>query len=238
MEYHYLQVNYDGSIFQYSKDKKEGFVEHTNTKGTVSYRRYFNKGVDGILENIKIQENKYKHDAEELIIELVNGEVQYNLIFPVLNQDMASIDDFTEAFITLLPQLKNGETYNINNWYMKKGDVINGDTVKYNRRGVTVKHSGEKIKSNMTFEYIKGRGTDQEKHVEGDIPMLEWKEIAGKNRPTAVSKEKRLEYLYTILETEVKRLGSDEPRREPKKDVKKPVSTSQANTIDDDDLPF
>ena len=36
----YLTASYDGQIFEYSRDQKEGFVKHTNTAGKESYRKY------------------------------------------------------------------------------------------------------------------------------------------------------------------------------------------------------
>jgi hypothetical protein len=251
---HNLQVNYDGSIFEYSGTEKEGFVKHTNTKDKVSYRKFYNQGVEGELVYIDKKNNQYKNNAEEVILGLKNGEDIYYLSFTVLNQDGTSIDDYTQGLITLLDKLNKGETYNINNWFMKKGDVINNEEVKYNKKGITIKQNGEKIKSDMTFEYIKGRGTDEETHVKGDVPMLQWKEIAGKNRPTAGSKEARLEFLYSILAEEVTRISGGNStetentigQKEPKKEVtidkktvtKKDPIKKQPVMTDNDDLPF
>ena len=110
----YLQVNYDGSIFQYSKEDKEGFIKHENSKGKVSYRKYFNKGVDGTLTGISKENNQYLNNAEEVRLTLQNGDNENILTFTVLNQDGNSMDDYTEALTLLLPKMNKGETYNIN----------------------------------------------------------------------------------------------------------------------------
>lgn len=233
----YLQVNYDGSIFQYSKDQKEGFVEFTNSKGKVSYRKYFNKGVDGVLTGITKQNNQYLNNAEELKVTLENNGDENILSFTVLNQDGTSLDEYTQGLVILLPKMNKGETYNINNWFMRKGDTINGEEIKYNKKGVTVKQNGEKLKSDITFEYIKGRGTENETHVKGDVPMLQWKEIAGKNRPTAASKEAQLEFLYTLLENQIERInGTSTPKKEETPKAKEPVKETVAD--EHDSLPF
>jgi hypothetical protein len=251
MSKQYLQVNYDGTIFQYSGNPKEGFVEHVNTKGKKTYRKYFNKGVDGKLNYVELKNNSYKNNAEELCVHLRGENDTYCLTFPVLNQDGTSIDEYTEAFLIMLPQLVKGEEYNINNWFMKKGDTINNEEVKYNRRGVTVKQDGKKLKTKFTFEYVKNRGQENEEHVEGDVPMLKWELIAGKNRPTAVSKETRLVYLYNILTTEVERLKYERSTEgestnsnsntivEDKRPAALPqVAVTPEGDDDDDDLPF
>lgn len=224
----YLQVNYDGSIFQYSKDPKDGFVEHKNSKGNVSYRKYFNKGVDGELVDIFKRNNQYKNGAEELSLVLKDGEDENVLVFNVLNQDGSSIDEFTEPLLTLLPKMNKGSRYNVNNWFMKKGDTVNGEEVKYNRKGVTVKLDGNKIQSDITFEYTKKDGT----HVAGDVPQLVWKEVAGKNRPTAASKEARLIYLYELMDREIVRISGGTTTEQPQQQA---TNTAPVET---DDLPF
>lgn len=238
--YNNLQVNYDGRIFQYSKDQKEGYEEFTNTKGKVSYRKYFNKGVDGVFTKLEKENNQYLNGAEEIKLTLTQGEELNILSFTVLNQSADQLDDYSQALTTLLPKMNIGETYNINNWYMKKGDVINGQEVKYGKKGITVKQGDVKLKSDITFEYVKGRGTDQEQHVKGDVPMLEWKQVAGKNRPTAASKEAQLEYLYGVLEQQIARVsGSDSSAPvAPKQETPVAAQTAISNTPQEDDLPF
>ena len=229
----YLQANYDGTIFQYSKDQKEGFVEHKNTVGKISYRKYFNKGVDGELTGIFKRTNEYKNNAEEVSLVLQNGETENILTFPILNQGGDALDEFAEALAFILPKMEKGRTYNVNNWFMKKGDTVGGEVVKYNNKGVTVKLEGNKIKTGFTFEHIKGRGTADEKHVPGDVPMLKWKMSAGKNRPTAVSKEARLNFSYDLLEAQVSRISG--VAAAPQQNTNTPAAERD---LAPDDLPF
>lgn len=236
--YNNLQVNYDGSIFQYSKDPKDGFVEFTNSKGKVSYRKYFNKGVEGVLTSIKKENNQYLNGAEEIKLTLTDGEELNILSFMILNQGGDQLDEYAQSLVTLLPKMNKGETYNINNWFLKKGDNINGQEVRHNKKGITLKQDGTKIKSDVTFEYVKGRGTDQEEHVKGDVPMLQWKEIAGKNRPTAASKEIQLEFFYSMLENEITRISGEVSQESVPTTPKKEEVVKDNSPEEDYDLPF
>lgn len=229
---HYIQSYYDGSLFEYSKDAKEGFVESTNSKGTVSYRKYYNKGVDGELLNVNRKNNSHLNNREELEIVLQNGEDKFAITFPVLNNGGDEIDDFMEAIIRVMPNLQKGETYNINNWRMNKGDIVNGDLVKYNNSGVTFKSGGSKVEPALSYQ------TDN--NTQGDIPKVEWKEKAGKNRPTAVSKEAKLDFLYSVFEKESERLAFGSNGTAPTQ-AQKPVDKVKNTTVSDEDesdLPF
>lgn len=240
----YLQTYYDGTMFQFSKDEKEGYVKHTNSKDKVSYRKYYNTGVEGQLKQISLKKNEHLNNREEIEIVLDNVGEEYKLSMPVLNNNGDEVDDFVEALIRQLPNMKLGETYNINNWRLNKGDIINDEVVKYTNSGVTVKKDGEKI--GYALSYI----TDN--NPKGDIPRLEWKELAGKNRPTAVSKEAKLTFLYETLQKEVERLSgtatnnSSRPQSASKPSNKVPTATPQEafepvvdlNEDDYQDLPF
>src|SRR5690606_24467845 len=250
-EKNYLTVNYDGSIFQYSKDEKEGYVKFTNSKNKVSYRKYFNKGVEGNLLWVNRKKNEYLNNREELQLVLGSEDETYYVTFVVMNQSGDSIDDFTESLLRFLPKMDKGSVYNIGAWKMSKGDVIKGEEVKYNNSGVTVKFGGEKLEPALSYR--------TEKNPKGDIPVLEWKEIAGSVKPTAASKEDKLVYLYGILETECNRLAFEENSSQPapekpkeskpkaeKKELPKPTAKeafepagkSFIEEDDSDELPF
>lgn len=236
----YIQSYYDGSLFQYSKDEKEGYKEHTNSKGKVSYRKYFNTGVEGELVSVELRKNEHLNNREELRFKLSDVGEEYVIDFPVLNNNGDEVDDFVEAIIRQLPNMNKGENYNINNWRLNKGDTINNEVVQYTNSGVTIKKDGEKI--GYALSYI----TDN--NPKGDIPRLEWKEIAGKNRPTAASKEAKLVFLYETLKKEVERLEAStaKPNVSTKPSDKVPTATPQEafepvsnlNEDDHDDLPF
>lgn len=221
----YLNTTYKGEIYHYSKEEKEGYEKHTSTTGNVSYRKYL-RSVEGELGGIEIKKNQFKNDAEEIYVYLGDSAVIFSLY---MNDDF---DVYAESLIRFLPSLKINEKYKIGLYNIKKGDVINGEEAKYNNRGVYIHQDGEKLKPSLSY-------STSEK--EGDIPALDWKQIAGKNRPTALSKEKRLDYLYNVLEAQVERLKFTESsvgvdtKDEPKAvDSKKEVSSIPS----DDDLPF
>ena len=238
----YIQSYFTGQLFQYSSDEKEGYVKHTNSKDKVSYRKYYNTGVEGVLKNISLRKNEYLNNREELRFELDNVGETYMVDFPVLNNNGDEVDDFVEAIIRQLPNIQKGDNININNWRLNKGDVINNEVVKYTNSGVTIKKDGEKV--GYALSYV----TDN--NPKGNIPKLEWKEVAGKNRPTAVSKEAKLVFLYETLQKEVARLSGTtataKPKSSSKPSNKVPTATPQEafepvsdlNTEDHDDLPF
>jgi len=230
---HYIQSYYDGSLFEYSKEAKEDFVESTNSKGTVSYRKYYNKGVDGQLLNVNRKKNANLNNREELEIVLQNGEDKFVVTFPVLNNGGDEIDDFMESIVRVMPNLQKGETYNVNNWRMNKGDIVNGEEVKYNNSGVTFKSGDTKVEAALSYQ------TDN--NPKGDIPKVDWKEKAGKNRPTAVSKEAKLDFLYGVFEKESERLafGSNSSNQaQSQKPVEQAKHEKSFASDDSDDLPF
>lgn len=205
---HYLNVNYDGTIWEFSKeDKGDGWESYQNSKGETKYKkRHFS--VTGVLTSIRTKTNDWKNGAEELEITLVQGDDTNLITLPVLANDGYSLDDHTESLVAKLGNMHKGLTYEVSAWYMKKGDVINGEEVRYGRKGVTVKLDGEKISNKMTYEYIKNRGKDNEEHVKGDVPMLQWKERAGKSKPTAASLEKKLDFLYDTMKNNIERINT------------------------------
>lgn len=230
---HYIQSYYDGTLFEYSKSPQEGFVEHTNSKGKVSYRKYYRQGVEGSLVSVETRVNQYLNNREEVIFTLSNAGDEYKVTFPVLNNDGTQLDDFTESIVRHLPALQKGATYSINNWRMNKGDMVNGEKVLYNNSGVSFKQGGEKVAA------VLGYNTDN--NPNGEIPRIEWKELAGKNRPTAASKERKLEFLYNTLLEQVERLssGGGAPAQT-NRNTPKPSTPEQAFAPAEevDDLPF
>lgn len=197
MSKHYLNVNYDGQIFEYSGTEQDGFVKHTSTTGKESFRKYYNKGVEGKLLWINRKNNPNLHNREEVEIVLGSDNTTYYLNFTVYGQDNF-LDTYTEKLVTFLPKLERGVVYNINNWFLKKGDTINGNTVERNVKGLTVKVADTKIEPALTYK------TDE--NPKGDIPALVWKEKGDKKVHSAASKEERSDYLYDVLVKETDRL--------------------------------
>lgn len=233
---HYIQSYYDGTLYEYSKEPKEGFEEHKNSKGDISYRKYYNYGVKGQLVNVSKHTNQRLNNREELTITLNDGGDEYRVTFPVLSNDGTEFDKFTESIVRHLPSLNKGTSYTINNWRMNKGDIVNGDKVLYTKMGVSFKEGEEKVPPALSYQ--------SDNNPEGDIPKVEWKELAGKNRPTASSKEKKLEYLYNTLNEQIERLSNTNAENKKMEPVSKYTADlpnrdgHNANSVDDDDLPF
>ena len=221
MATNYLQVNYDGTMFQYSKEAKEGFIEHTNSAGTKSYRKYYNKGVTGTLSHVDKRVNEKLNNTEEIRVHLKEGEEIYVLTFRVMGQG-DQIDEFTEQLIRYLPKLEKGTVYTINNWFMKKGDMVGGETVNYDNKGLTVKIADTKIEPALSYQ--------TEKNPDGNIPRLEFKEIAGKKKVSAVSKEAKFEFLYSKLVEQTDRLAWKESPSQPKQEEPKELPKVDAQT--------
>lgn len=190
----YVTVNYDGKMFTWNKEQLEGYEKYESSTGKIGYRKYFNKGVEGKLNYFSFKKNQFKNDAEELHVSL--GD--YVVVFNVMDTSGDGIDPFLESFLRTVPKLEKGMVYTINNWKMNKGDTIKGTIVTNTMRGVTVRCGETKIEPTLTYQ--------SDSNPNGDIPRLEWKEKAGKNRPTAVSKEAKLDYLYDVLLKQVDRL--------------------------------
>jgi hypothetical protein len=227
-------------MFQYSKEEKDGYVAFTNSANKTSYRKYYNKGVNGVLKSISTKQNQNLNNREELVVVLEKGSDEYHVNFPVLNNHGDQLDVFTESLLVRLPRLELGKSYNINSYFLKKGDKIGDNEIMYDSKGVSVKlgdEKGDSLKPKLTYEYTKNRGKDNEEHVAGDIPALVWKVIAGKNKPSPASKEKRLEVLYDFLTAEVSRLSGSSNQSTVASDNMPPVSTPDRD-YEEDDLPF
>lgn len=236
-----VQSYYDGSLFQYSKEEKEGFVKHVNSKDKVSYRKYFNKGITGVFQGLERKNNQYLNNREELEFVIDDGEDRYHVTFPVMDNDGTSLDRYAESIVTFLGNLEKGQTITINNWRMNKGDTVNGEEVKYTNMGVSFKDSdGNKIERALSYQH--------DGNPKGDIPQLEWRERGSKKTVSAVSKEKRLDYLYDVLLVETERLAfksensnntTESSTHEPSKEAPKATPKQAFVELDkDQDLPF
>lgn len=236
----YLQLEFgSGHFFDYSKEEKDGYVKHTSTKGNVSYRKYYKDGVSGILESVSIYDGKF---GQQISITIKEGDEIYYLPIDIYDQSKQVDNTYAESLIKLLPLLEKGQNVTITGYNFKPEDS------KYSKIGISIKVSGEKLKSEITNSYYK----DGEL-VPGDIPAIVWVEKLGKKKPSAASIEAKDEYLLSILEREEARLtwknndnqnSSDEapkeesPKQEPKKSEPESSAMPPVHSDDDDDLPF
>lgn len=230
----YLNVEFSsGRAFEYSKEEKEGYEKHTSSKGNVSFRKYY-KGVTGVLESVSIRDTNF---GQQVSLTLNDGDTVQYLPFSIYSPSGNVDNSFMESLITLLPNMNKGTRYTITPYNFTP------ENEQYAKTGVSVKDEvGGKVEKALSFSYYKDG-----KLVPGDIPAIEWVKKLGKNRPSAVSLEKKDSFLLEILEREVARLkwvGENAPTAStpPPAGVQKKVKaeTAVVNTSNevDDELPF
>lgn len=237
----YLQLEgATGRIFQYSKTPQEGFDEHTSTKGNVSYRKYYNTGLYGVLQNVSIRDGKL---GEQVQVSVKNDGEFLNLQFNLYSVGGNIDNRYAESLIRFLPNLKKGEGYRFYPYAMEQEDS------KYMKYGMSVikspnveaEEKGDKVEPFLSY--------NKEGVGENVIPNLVWKEIAGKNKPSAVSLEAKDEFLFGHLKSAVDghlaydKNASTTSTPTPKTDNSNSTPTnSEAPVVDDtdeyDDLPF
>lgn len=241
----YLQLEgKTGRIYQYSKTQKEGFDEHESSTGNVTYRKYFNTGLYGILQNVSIRDSKI---GEQVQISVKNGSEYINLQFPLYTQSGNIDNRYTESLIRFLPNLKKGQGYRFYPYAMEQED---SSYMKYGMSVITspnpeAEEKGEKVEAFLQY--------NKEGVGENVIPNLVWKEIAGKKKPSAVSLESKDEFLYNHLKSAVdghlayEKNSSSSSNDSPKTDNSNSTSANQTESpkedMDDsgddyDDLPF
>jgi hypothetical protein len=186
-------------LFESSKAKKEGFEEHVNSKNAVSYRRYYESGIYGKLDNIGLRNSDFgKQIGIKMSAEGYTFYVQMNL-----NDQKGFVSNgYTESLIKVLPNLVKGETYTLRPYsFLPKDD---NDKVIENARevkGISFKNGADiKVDSVLTNERISKEGVI----TPGDIPALEFQQNAlGEVKPSAASQEKRSNFLLEVVIREI-----------------------------------
>lgn len=183
----YLQLeSKSGRIYQYSKTEQEGFEKHDN--GT--FRKYWMTGLYGTLQNVSIRDSKI---GEQIQLTVKNNGDYLILQFPLYTQQGNIDNRYAESLIRFLRNLTKGTGYRFYPYAMEQEDS------KYLKYGMSVitspnpeaEEKGDKVESYLTYAKVP--------NLETDIPNLVWKEIAGKNKPSAVSLEAKDEFLYKEL---------------------------------------
>ena len=218
IEKNFLQLEFgSGLFFNYSKEPKEGYEEHTSTKGNKSYRKYYKEGVSGILESVSLYDSKF---GTQISMNVKDGDNVYYL--PIAVQDQSdNVDTYAESLIKLLPQLNKGDTVKVRAYnFTPEGE-------KYAKIGVSITVNDVKLKSQVTNAYYKDG-----KLVEGNIPALEWKvNKLGKNKPTAVSQEAKNEYLLDMVTAETNRLQWVQGAQSPTPQAESPKNAVPQGTL-------
>jgi len=189
----YLQINYsDGQVYQYSKDAKEGYESHKNTKGVESFRKYYKKGIYGTLEGVSIRETDF---GKEISVSLKDKNGDINFLNMPLFDTKKNLASYAESLITVLPSLVLGKGYRFFPYNIKE------EGQKYSKTGVSVvlaDITNESVIENvekpkkLTYTYTKD-GVE----TKGDVPAIIWEEdFDGSRTMNAKAKNK---YLYDIL---------------------------------------
>jgi hypothetical protein len=111
----YLQIdNASKRLYIYSKEPREGFVEHTNSKGNVSYRQYVNN-VSGKIVRAYLVDGNY---GQVFNLTLEDDGQRYVIQFPVtdsafyaLARSIKNIDVTKEVKFSLYESKSNDKSY-------------------------------------------------------------------------------------------------------------------------------
>lgn len=188
----YLQVDYStGTVYQYSKEQKEGFESHTNTKGVESFRRILKKGLYGTLQGVSLKDSDF---GKEVSVQMkdVNGDNNY-LNVPLFDAKK-NLASYAESIITVIQSLKVGTDYRIYPYNIKE------EGAKYSKVGVSVflaDIQNETVDKESPLKRLTYTYTKEGVEVKGDIPAILWEEdFDGSKTMNAKAKNK---YLYDIL---------------------------------------
>ena len=188
----YLQIDYaTGNIFRYSKTEQEGYEPHTNSKGVVSYREIFKKGLYGKLKGVSLRDSDFGKEVSLAVEDRANEMNYLNMPLFDAKKNLAS---YAESLITVLGALKDGNPYRF------YGYNIQEEGQKYAKKGVSILNANLEEESvdkdnkpnKLTYTYTKD-GVE----VKGDIPAILWEEdFDGSKTMNAKAKNK---YLYDVL---------------------------------------
>lgn len=222
-----------GSFFEYSGIEKEGFSKFESSKGKVSYRKYYEKGINGELESVSLYDGKFGkqiqlciRDAEDL-----------NMFQVDLYDQKDHVSTFAEELIKFLPNLNKGMNLDFNAYnFTPEGE-------QYAKRGFSLKSNGEKVSRALSNAYYKKEdGT----LVEGDIPAVKWVEKLGKRKPSPASLEEKDDFLLEVVSKETDKLkfvptsqddGASKTEEKPKEKPLK-AESFEGSEDEDEDLPF
>lgn len=221
----YLQLDQGkGSFFEYSGSEKEGFEKFESNSGNISYRKYYPKGVDGVLESVSLADGKF---GKQIQVGVRATDDVHLFQLDVYDQK-DNVSTFAEELIKFLPNMNKGAEISFNSYnFVPEGE-------QYSRRGFSIKVDGEKLNRALSNSYYK---KEDGSLVEGDIPAIKWVKKLDKNKPSLASLEAKNDYLLDVLSKETDRLkfvkdSSYTPNTEKPK--------AQAVNVGDDDseLPF
>ena len=107
----YLQLDQGkGSFFEYSGSEKEGFEEFKSTKGNISYRKYYHRGVNGVLDSVNLFDGKFGKQIQVAI----KAEDDTHMLQIDLYDQKDNVSNFAEELIKFVPLLNKGDSIEFN----------------------------------------------------------------------------------------------------------------------------
>lgn len=229
-------------FFEFSKEPKDGFEKNEPENGKISYRKYYDKGVKGVLKYINEREDEFKNGkVKKLSLVLDNGEDRFYVNFNILTAK-GNMGQFVEQFIPMLPNMKQGESYRIYPYEMpseytdKDGNARTGTN-----RGVSVytwdlANDTKLVKVDRAHRFGK----------DGDIPDVIWTKVTKMGETKNIKDDtERLNFLYDVLQKSLTPSSGqgDSPKEEPKESPAVPQTESPAPAVEKfeenhEDLPF
>lgn len=222
-------------FFEYSKNQKEGFEKYESSNGKISYRKYYNDGVIGVLKFINEREDELTNGGKvkKLSLVLDNQNTRQYLGMHILTAK-GNMGQFVEQLIPFLPNLKKDEAYRVYPYEMEVlyTDTNGKDKIAVNK-GVSIYTYD--IENNVKLVKVERAHSFGK---EGDIPDVIWEkeEDMGVIKNIKNDKERR-NYLYNILKKSLSSQETSTKQTEsqpPKNDSEKP----KVNDEEYDDLPF
>lgn len=184
----YLSLDYvKGQFFEYSKDELPGYEKHTSSKGNVTYRNYFLKGVRGVFKGVKFEDGNF---GEQVRVGLEDNGTVYVLSLGTSNTNGYE-DGFFIPLLQFLPGMKIGETYLISPYRFTPKDS------KYEKRGISIKDENDQpVERVLSQAYYKNKEL-----IEGDIPALTFEQDRKEKWfVDPVSQKARDKYIDTVIE--------------------------------------
>lgn len=189
----YLNAGYDGTIYESSKTPKEGFEEHISTKGNISYRKVYKKGLYGIYKSIELRDSKIGQQLSIHVVDQHNNTIYFQIPF---KDQKGDIGTFAESILAKLPYMQAEFLYRFYAYNMP----VEGKT--YSNIGISIKHANpdwETVREDiavgqLTFSYtVKATGET----VAGDVPAVVWTTTF--DNKNVADKAAKNAYLYGVL---------------------------------------
>lgn len=245
MNKHYLDLDFTtASFYEYSKVAKDGFDEHKDSNDRVSFRKYYNKGVYGLLQSISIRDTNY---GKRLMVRLLDGDNLFLMNYPLYSSNGQIDNRYAEPLICLFPNMSLEQAYRFYPYRIEK--TFEGKTTPNTFYGVSVKLADldKHDVSDAVIPKFK-RAKKDETVTDAHIPPVVFKEQLGSWKPTPASIGVKDEFLIKVLEESLGILGYDDsnssqPKVATQAEAAKgtPEATAKTTVIDpleDDDLPF